>query len=306
MENVYRNFYQNFYRRSSGFIPVALLGQAVLPGDFFQIRNGQMIVLGNIFRNNVIEVQDIEIGYNNKLNPSGWSFSDGVTKPYSGRGSGRAPLAGEFEFSKQILAFAEKGSFIFKASEPESTRMLNWNEIQQALIIRLTQTYYSFREVYVVTDVATTADWTLAVSGGNLAELEIATDEENFGLVDLFGHHSSKTIQSKDIEFYHREEKRKPSFYKAKKLVVREEKVETLVSELIAQWRGYNDWALGFYEYDFHYDHHYVNDQGAYSQGNILDLLAPNELNPNTALLYFKWADANLDDVEKLFNQYGE
>lgn len=34
--------------------------------------------------------------------------------------------------------------------------------------------------------------------------------------------------------------------------------------------------------------------------------LPPNELNPNTALLYFKWADANVDDVEKLFNQYGE
>ena len=34
-------------------------------------------------------------------------------------------------------------------------------------------------------------------------------------------------------------------------------------------------------------------------------MLQANELNPNTALLYFKWADANLDDIEKLFLVYG-
>jgi hypothetical protein len=63
MENVYRNFYRNFYMRTNGFIPVSPLGQTVYPGDFFQIRNGQMIVLGNIYRNGVIEPQDIEMGF---------------------------------------------------------------------------------------------------------------------------------------------------------------------------------------------------------------------------------------------------
>jgi hypothetical protein len=41
------------------------------------------------------------------------------------------------------------------------------------------------------------------------------------------------------------------------------------------------------------------------AQGFYLDMLQCNELNPNTALLYFKWVDANLDDVEKLFGAYG-
>lgn len=306
MENVYRNFYRNFYQRTNGFIPVSPLNQTVYPGDFFQIRNGQVIVLGNIYRNQVIEPQNIAIGYDNKLNPAGWSFSDGVTKPYSGRGSGHGPIGGEFEFSKQVLAFAARGSFIFKANDPESVRIMNWNEIQQALIIRLTQSYYSFREVYVVTESATAADWTLVVSGAAGAELEIATDAENFGLVDIFGYPSSRTIQSKDIEFYHREEKRKSSFFKAKKLVVREEKMERFISDLSDQWREQNEWARTFYTYDFHYDLHYNTEAGRYAQGNTLDLLPPNELNPNTALLYFKWAEASLDDVEKLFTYDGE
>ena len=40
-------------------------------------------------------------------------------------------------------------------------------------------------------------------------------------------------------------------------------------------------------------------------QASILDMLQANELNPNTALLYFRWSDANLDDIEKLFTAYG-
>lgn len=306
MENVYRNFYRNFYKRTNGFTPVSPLGQVVYPGDFFQIRKGQLVVLGNIFRDRVVEPQDVAISYHNQLSSTSWNFSDGVTKPYSGRGSGHGPIAGEFEFSKQVLAFAAKGSFIFKANEPEAIKIMNWNDIQQALIIRLTQTYYSFREVYVVTESATTADWTLAIAGAGLAELEIATDVENFGLVDLFGHSSSKTIQAKDIEYYQREEKRKTCFYRAKKLVVNAEKMDNLTVDLIEKWQAHSEWARTFYTYDFDADLHYPVDEGIYAQGNLLDLLPSNELNPNTALLYFKWVDTNLDDIERLFINDGE
>lgn len=302
MENVYRNFYRDFYKRTNGFIPASPLNQGVYPGDFFQIRNGQMVVLGNIFRNNVINPQDADIGYRNKLNPAGWDFSNGLSKPYSGRGSGMKPLAGEFEFSKQILAFADKGSFIFKASDPESVSILNWNELQQALIIRLTQTYYSFRSLYVVTETAAAANWTLAVSGGANAELEIATNAENFGLVDIFGEESSRTIQSRDIAYYHREENRKSLFYKARKLAVQDEKMQIFISSLIQQRQQQNEWASTFFDYDFHYEQLYPTAAGNHSQTNILDMLAANELNPNTALLYFKWADTTLDDVEMLFS----
>ncbi len=306
MENVYRNFYRNFYKYTNGFIPGSPLGQAIYPGDFFQIRNGQMVVLGNIFKNQVIDSQDVEMNYQQQLNPTIWNFSDGLSKPYSSRGNGQGPIAGEFEFSKQVLGFANKGSFIFKANAPESIRIQNWNEIQQALIIRLTQTYYSFREVYVVSESVTTADWTLAVAGAAMAELELATDAENFGLVDLFGHRSSKTIQAKDIECYQREEKRKPCFYKAKKLVVRAEKMESMITDWIGQWQAHHEWAKTFYTYDFENDFQYQTTASAYTKGNVLDLLPANELNPNTALRYFTWADASLDDVEKLFVNNGE
>lgn len=262
-------------------------------------------MLGNIFRHNVIDRERCNFGYGIKLNPGGWQLSDGLSKPYSGRGSGQGAIDGEFEFSRQILSFSQRGSFLFKGSNPEAVRILNWNEIQQELIIKLTQTLYSFRELYLVTESATTSHWTLAIAAAEKAELEIATNSDNFGLVDIFGHHEARTVQSRDIEYYHREHNRKPCFFKAKKLVVQDNKLDVFIAELINTRENQNQWAGNFYDYDFHYDDSYSNDVPACAKASLLDMLPANALNPNTALLYFKWSDANLDDVEKLFASYG-
>jgi len=305
MDTVYRNFYRNFYMRTGGFIPTKPLNQNFYPGDFFQIKNGEMIVLGNIFRKGVVDPEQVQFGYGIKQNPGSWNFSDGVTKPYSGRGSGQGAIEGEFEFSKQIMAFSREGSFFFKCNEPESVKILNWSEIQQQLIIKMTQTIYSFRELYLVSESVVPLNWTLAISSSDKGELEIATDSENFGLVDIFGHQSAKTIQSKDIEYYHRETLKKPVFFKAKKLVVQEEKLEVFISELITDRLNSSEWVNNFFDYDFHYEPVYTTPGTQNTQTSILDMLHANELNPNTALLYFRWVDASLDDIEKLFLTYG-
>lgn len=304
MESVYRNFYRYFYNRTGGFIPACPLDQPIYPGDFFQVRNGEMIVLGNIFHAGVVHADDCRLADKIKLSTSGWNFSDGVSKPYSGRGSGHNALSEGYEFSRQVLAFADRGSFFFRGNNPESVRILNWGDLQQQLIIKLTQTLFSFRKLYVVTESATASDWTLAIAGAERAELEIATDEDNFGLVDIFGHHAAKTIQSRDIEYYRREALRKPLFFKAKKLVVQPERLEVFISDLIYRREHRDEWAGRFYAEQF--DH----EPGAYAvsgnaRASILDMLQANELNPNSALLYFNWADANLDDVEKLFVHEG-
>jgi hypothetical protein len=182
---------------------------------------------------------------------------------------------------------------------------LNWGEIQQQLIIRLTQTIYSFREVYLVTETATTNHWTLAIAGAEDAELEIATDQQNFGLVDIFGHETAKTIQSRDIEVHHREVGRKPSFFKAKKLVVRDDKVDVFISDLIAERQSQQDWVSGFFEYNFQSQMEVIPEVPLRTQAGVLDMLQSNQLNPNTALQYFNWTEANMDDIENFFLTYG-
>ncbi|RUT67880.1 hypothetical protein D0817_24090 [Flavobacterium cupreum] len=306
MDNIYKNFYRQFYLKTAGFIPTKPLSQSLFPGDYFQIKNGEITVLGNLYRNAIIAPEDADLSAAVLLNASNWNFSEGISKPYSGRGYGQTAIEGQFEFSKQILAFANKGSFIFKAEEPQSVKINNWNDIQQQLIIKLTQTLFSFREIYIVTESATAVATTLAIAGEKEAELELASESENFGLVDIFGQENTKTIQSKDIEYYHRETKRKPAYFKAKKLVVQEEKLAYFISDFISKTNNSTEWTDTFYNSNFHND----ADQNSQmimqnAQGYFLDMLQANELNPNTALLYFKWADANLDDVEKLFANYG-
>jgi hypothetical protein len=306
MDHTYKNFYRQFYLKTGGFLPTKPLNKSLFPGDYFQIKNGEIILLGNIYRNGIISRHDADISGVIALNHANWNFSDGISKPYSGRSHAHGSIEGNFEFSKQILAFANKGSFIFKAEEPESVKINNWNEIQQQLIIKLTQTLYSFRELYVVTESATAKNTTLAISGEANAELELASETENFGLSDIFGHQNTKTIQSKDIEYYHRETKRKPAYLKAKKLVVQDEKLAYFITDFITKENNTSEWANSFFDSNFHNDADYNTQmimQNA--QGFYLDMMQCNELNPNTALLYFKWADANLDDVEKLFGAYG-
>lgn len=125
--------------------------------------------------------------------------------------------------------------FLFKGDDPSVAKILNWNHFQQQLIIKMTQSNYSFRQLYVVTETVTLADHALAVSASNNGEMELAIDVENFSPLEIFGHHSARTLQSKYIKFYHREDKRRPDFFKGKKLVVQPEKLEVFISDLIDQ-----------------------------------------------------------------------
>ncbi|MEP0264338.1 hypothetical protein [Dokdonia sp.] len=306
MSSVFKKFYRSFYNRTSGFIPTKPINQNMYPGDFFQIRNGEMIILGNIYRNGIVGKEDCIIQSGITLNAASWNFSEGVTKPYSGRDQGNNIIDGEFKFCKQVLAFDSLGSFFFSGQHPESVKIINWNEIERELIIKLTQTIYSFRELYVVTESAVASEWTLAVAGSDKAELEIATESESFGLVDLFGDVNAKTIQAREIEYYHKETKKKPSFFKAKKLVVQQGKLDEFISDLIRENTQKVDWASSFFEYDFYHDTvHFPSAVSTSAQACVLDMLQANQLNPNTALSYFKWEDTNLDDVEKMFTIYG-
>lgn len=302
MENTYKSFYRNFYLNTNGFIPSNPLNKNVYPGDFFQIFNGEMVILGNIFHSRVLNPEDVVLEYRVKLNPANWDFSVGVSKPYSERSSGQDLIDKESEFSKQVLAFDKKGSFFFRGKNPEAVKISNWNDILQALIIKLTTINYSFRSLYVVTESASTSDWTLAISGSDKGALAIAIENKDIGLGDIFGHQDAKTLEAKDIEYYNRESIRKPSFFKAKKLVVQDEKHNVFISDSIKNLGNRNEWAKSFYDYDFYSgDTHLSN----FSHASMLDMLSSNQLNPNTALLYFRWVDANLDDIEKLLLSYG-
>lgn len=305
MDILYRNFYRLLYMHTNGYFSTIPYNFTLLPGDFFQLRNGNIILLGNIFRKGILDKDDAELTAGIRLNSSSWNTSDGVLKAYASRGTGEAPMGGHFQYSQQLLAFKTAGAFLFAGNNPEAVRIMNWEEIRRPLIIRMTQGICSFREVYLVTESVSLSDFTLAVAASDKGELEIATDTENFGLTDIFGHPTARTIQAKEIEYYYREQARKPVFFKAKKLIVRDDRRRMFTSGMLAQLnemhQGLGEW-MGYDEEIVRPDHSYRNID---TDDILPDLLAVNELNPNTALQYFDWQEANLDDIEKLFITYG-
>lgn len=295
MKNLYRTFYKDFYLKTGGFVPFSPLVNNVYPGDFFQIRNHQLIPLGNIYLNNLISPENCVISEPILLNEPDWNIDAGVSNS----------LSNEVDFIKNTIRFKEAGNFIFKAKSPETIKVTNWKSIQDELIIKLTQTQFSFRELFIVTESVTTASWALAMASDTEAELTLAKEgEKTDGENNLFGNKASKIIQSKNIEYHHANNKRTPNFFKAKKLVVQDDVVNTFVNDLIIQREGVHDWANDFYDYNFEPPvNKETNRTVMHAKESVLDLLSAGELNPSTALQYFKWVDAGLDDVERLFEK---
>ncbi len=306
MFGIYKDFFKKFHRATGGFIPVYPLEESIYPGDFFQIVNGEMVLLGNIYKNRLIRDEEVEFEVGTPLSPLAWSFSEGVSKPYAVRSKGNAALDGEFEYSRQILSFDGWGSYIFKCIGPETIRIANWAALEKQLIIKLTHAYYSFREVYVVTESASALSWSLAISDAAKGELEIATADENDSLVDLFGLPSSKSILARDIACNHHHQNGNPCFFKAKKLVVHQAKQDIFIADLVREKRHRQQWALQFYNYERYVQAAKVHIQvTVHAKASLLDMMAQNQLNANNALAYFDWADANTDDIERLFVNYG-
>lgn len=302
MDQIYKNFYRQFYFKTGGFIPTKPLNSNLFPGDYFQIKNGEIVLLGNVYRDSIIGQKQAELSGAISLHEPSWNFCDGISKPYSGRANGQDGITGQFEFSRQVLSFADKGSFIFRSEAPKYIKISNWKDIEQQLLLKMTYSLFSFRELYIVTESATAASTTLAIAGRSGAELELTAEVESSGLVDLFGYPSAKITQSKDIDYYHRETKRKPAYFKAKKLDVREEKLASFDSRRMEEALGDEEWAANLFDSNFHSEIEYSPQiLRKHAQDLFLDRLRPGELNAETAVLYFAWSDANLDDVEKLF-----
>jgi hypothetical protein len=293
MQDFFKPFYRNFYLKTGGFIPTVPVNQHIYPGDFFQIQDGEIVVLGNIFQSGIIRSENVMLEYDYPLNPASWKLSEGVAE---------RNLRVDTDASSRLeMSFKEKGSFYFSANHPKAVRIQNWGAIQDELIIKMTLTHYSFRELYLATEVAMASDWGLVISGDKNGRLEIVNDKDNFGLTDIFGHTGSRTTQSVNIEYYHQESKKKPLFCKAKKLGVTDDQLSIFQSDLINSRTSRANWAQSFFDFDFDLNELNPPQSLVNSDTSALDMLQSNQLNPSTALQYFRWTDANMDDVEYFF-----
>jgi hypothetical protein len=117
--------------------------------------------------------------------------------------------------------------------------------------------------------------------------------------------HQPKQFNRKALNITTTKQKENPFFFKAKKLVPQQDKLEGFINNLTTGRMNAGKWASYFYKNDFYEDPVYLSATTKNAQMCMMDMLAPNELNLNTASLYFRWEDAGLEDIERLFLSYG-
>lgn len=279
---LYQQFYREFYLHSGGWIPVMPLGCKLELGDFGQIARGGFKPLGNITQLRL--VYEIKTTVPLALNPPDWQLESGLEKTSVSLYSQTNEQNISSTWSKQELALKQKGDFIFHGVEPKARLICNWSEFKQDITLRLTQTEYSFREVYLITALATVKPWGLAIAGADNAELDLVAETAQTDSYALLSHHSVTMQHSRQLALFENSADLPGYFFKAKKLVLSDRKKDQLIDRLLQKKAAQGEPVLA-----------------DWLSGDLLNSVQTNELNAANCLEYFDWVDATLDDLEKLY-----
>ena len=284
-KQLYQTFYHHCYLNTGGWIPMMPLATKLELGDFGQIHQSKFMPLGNIVKLRLVSaIKRTELI---PLNPWDWRLEAGLEKTAGNTQSQSQTLEDGLEtqcaWTTHSLSFKQKGDFVFHGLKPEARFITNWSEFMQDITLRLTQVEYSFREVYVVTAIASVNQWGLAIAGADDAQLEMVAQTSDADYFAALSHETVIALQSRHIARFETSAKRTAYFFKAKKLVLSAQKTDQLINQMLQPSEGLGPDELA----------HWLS-------ADLLNRVRVNELNAANCLDYFDWADVSLNDVEKL------
>lgn len=287
-----RKFYRDCYLQT-GWIPMQPLTRPIELGDVCQIHHGYFQSLMNITNINLVE--NIVVSEPILLNPIDWCIRNGAqqthcaTEHYTGYDSDNAgmgeavPSSDHGHRTRQVIEFSQPGSFLYHGDKPMCRLILNWGDLKDDATLKLTQSHYSFRDIYIVTGVAITNQWGLAIAGGDGAQLEMSASANTTDFFALMSHSSGRTEQCKDIATYERSYEQGAYFFKAKKLVLSDKIHDEYLCRLLENKSDLTDRSVA----------NWFNN-------NLINLVKSNEQNLATTIGFFDWVDVSLDDLERL------
>lgn len=275
-----RKFYRHCYV-GTGWLPMQPLAEKLALGDVCQIRSGRFQPLLNIGDAHLVE--NLVVSHEILLDGAGWGMSQGAQQSFSETQTGQSQDGEQYQWSRQAVEFSLKGDFIFHAKAPKAWLLLNWNQIRDDLTLKLTQLHYSFRHAYVVTGVATSDEWGLAVAGQPEARLEMSADVCDCDRFVLLSHRSARSDRCAGMACYEVSHGEPAHFFKAKKLVMSDAMVDRYLARLLENKEELSGEELA-----------------NWLQGNLFEQISANELNLTTSMEFFNWVDMSLNDVELL------
>jgi hypothetical protein len=275
-----KDFYRDCFAQT-GWLPMQPLTQPVAVGDVCQLLQGRLQPLLNLEQAHL--VAPLHTSAPVPLAPIDWSVARGVTQAAS---ESHWSDAGDDEqrlWKRQVLEFSQAGDFLFYGREARARLLRNWNHVRTDATVKLTQTHFGFHDVYVVTGIARTDEWGLAVAGQAGARLEMSAASDDFNWHALLGDTSARTERSEGMASYDVGRGQPAYFFKAKKLVLSDKMHDHYLNRL--------------FDEEVHERH---VDIASWSRASLLNLVRTNELSLTTCAEFFTWVDMSLDDVERL------
>lgn len=276
-----REFYRAFFRDcylQSGWIPVFPFGHSIANGDVFQIQNGQRLSLLNIQQ---LALTDSE-KYSElvHLREQDWPESFECVQTQNNAYTEQTDN-GLSQIRQQSYSFQQAGAYLFSGRNPQGRFMLNWHKIVKELIVKLTQSKFTFQEVYVVTDIANIPHWGLAIAAQANASLQLVAASSSGNC--LFDVEDCQMSDSSYLSVYQHSHSQPLFFFRAKKLVLSAKKHDHYLKEML-----HND---GVMSPPYHKE---------WLQTSLLNLASSNELNITSCTDFFDWQDVGMDEVVKL------
>ena len=278
-----QQYRQNCFEQS-GYLAATPTQAPLQVGDFAQVEQGEVKVLGNLrgvnFPNEIIVAETL---ISPKQIP--WVLMQGVDHQQKLQQSDR--LSGEHSnltnWQKHSYQFKNPQSYIFHGKEGLCERIANWHEISDEVTLRLTQSQYSFRHVMVITDILKFTQWGLAIAATNHGQLDLAIQQDNqvssFDTHMALSHQQSITQNSRNMYFVGAGDAEQHLFYRAKML--------TLSAKLQDQTRNsiMENQQLT------------PTMRANWLTGDLINLLSANSISINNCMDSFTWADVTPDNI---------
>lgn len=297
--------YKELFKRTRGFMLSWPLGSTMRIGDFFSIKEHNMDVIGNIydsyFQLDITNTfaEDIYKFSSPLLEPfiksdtkweiyepkaELWQLKHGCETTYKSKkmldAHKRKMLPADI--NKYVTNLKHPGSYFFVANDVKYIRMPHFKEIHKEIIRRLTTEFYNFNKIFLITEVAMAADFSLGISHNNDAQFVISVDEY-YGneMPEIMDKERSFEVEEvRGLGHLKLRSKGGAIAFRAKKLELSLAAREVLTREIYrSSEKDIKKYAVELID------------------NELFHLFPKNDINPGNANEFFQWSDMDLNDV---------
>lgn len=287
METTHERFFLDLFKSTGGFVPSWPLGKKVVLGDLIVMKKGRFYTIGNISDRNLYT--EFKVSPYVIPDAQNWQLSSGIQSSFKSANSDVEENWTLLEREKAVLRveFENNGSYLLSCANPKYVRIDDFNKIRKELVRKLSAEIYSFKKIFVVTEVAEADAVSVSIASHANGFMEISSERDIImNAMDLHLYsHDIKMERFLNVPVHFRKEGPEPMFFKAKKLGLKDHMREQLIHDLLKS-EGWKD---------------HPTDLANLIDNDLVDVMPPVAIYAGSANEFFGFSNMNASDLNELF-----